>query len=260
MRRYSEHQLQQIGGSLAYFFLLSIFPLLIFLNAVLGLFGFALYDVLISIAPLIPLYVFEILDAYILSLALIDSSAYLSIGLIGTIYTASIAVNSIFHAIFRAYNQTNHRNMLVTQGLAIMFTILIGFTLTISLFLPLIGQGFFEFINQYFIVPDFIFLMWDSLRWVLTPLFIMATLALLYRVIPYTPYKQTIWPGTIFATTLWFIASTLFAFYVNQFANFSAVYGSLGAVIALLIWLFLTGVIMILGAELNDILDQMKQN
>jgi membrane protein len=258
MRRYHDHQLKQIGGSLAYFFLLSIFPLLIFLNALLGLFGFALHDVLVSISPLIPRYIFDILDAYIISLASIENSTYLSLGLIGTIYTASIAVNSIFHAIFRAYNQTNHRNVLITQGLAILFTILIGFTLTVSLFLPLIGQGFFDFVNQYFIVPEFIFIIWDSIRWILTPLLIMATLALLYRVIPYTPYKQSIWPGTIFATILWFIASTSFSIYVNSFANYSAVYGSLGAVIALLIWLFLTGVIMILGAELNDILDQLK--
>jgi membrane protein len=258
IRRYSEHHLQQIGGSLAYFFLLSIFPLLIFLNAILGLFDFALHDILVSIQPLIPHYVFDILDNYITSIASRENTTILSLGLIGTLYTASIAVNSIFHAILKAYNQTNHRSWLLTKALALMFTCLIGFTLFLSLILPLIGQGFLEFVNQYFVVPEIIFFIWNILRWSVTPLLIMTTLALLYKIIPYTPYKQSIWPGTIFATILWMITSSLFAIYVNEFSNYSAVYGSLGAVIALLVWLFLTGIIIILGAELNDILDHLE--
>jgi membrane protein len=78
----------------------------------------------------------------------------------------------------------------------------------------------------------------------------MTTLALLYKIIPYTPYKQSIWPGTIFVTILWMIASTLFTYYVNGFSRYSVVYGSFSAVIALVVWLFMTGVIIILGQNL----------
>jgi membrane protein len=258
-QRYSEHQLQQIGGSLAYFFLLSIFPLLIFLNAILGQFGFALHDVLLSIAPLIPKYVFDILEAYIVSIAGSESTTILSLGLIGTIYTASISVNSIIHAIYKAYNQTNHRSWLHTKALALAFTCLIGITLLLSLFLPLLGEGFLNFLNQYFVVPDAIFNFLNLVRWIVTPSLIVITLALLYKIIPYTPYKQSIWPGTICASVLWVIASLMFSYYVRHFSNYSAVYGSLGAVIALLVWLYLAGVIIILGAEINDVLDQMKR-
>lgn len=258
IRRYSEHHLQQVGGSLAYFFLLSLFPLLLFMNATLGLFDFALHDILVSIQPLIPHYVFDILDNYITSIASHENTTILSLGLIGTLYTASIAVNSMIYAIHKAYNQTNHRSWYLTKALSLVFTLLIGLTLFLSLILPLIGQGFLEFVNQYFVIPKSIFFIWNVLRWSVTPLLIMTTLALLYKIIPYTPYKQSIWPGTIFATILWMIASSLLPYYVNGFSRYSVVYGSIGAVIALLVWLFLTGVIIILGAELNDILDHLE--
>lgn len=259
LRRYGDHQLQQIGGSLAYFFLLAIFPLLIFLNALLGFFGFALQDVLLSIAPVIPTSAFEILDGYIQSISGSNNTTLLSFGLIGALYSASIAVTSLIHAIFRAYNQRNHRNWFATKGLAVLFTFLIGIALTASLFLPLIGQGFFDFLQQYIYIPEWIIGTWNRFRWIATPLIIMLTLALIYKIIPYTPYKQSIWPGTVFAVVGWSLASFAFSIYVNQFANYSAVYGSIGAIIAMMVWLFITGIVIILGAELNDILDQLKQ-
>jgi len=260
LRRYSDHQLKQIGSSLAYFFLLALFPLLIFLNALLGLFGFALQDILQTIGPLIPVSTFNILEGYILSLVGFDNTLLLSFGLLGTLYTASIAVTALIQSIFKAYNQKNHRSWIATQGLFIFFTLLIGIALSLSLLLPLVGQGFFDFLGQYFIIPIWVETTWHVFRWIATPFIMMTTLATMYKIIPYTPYKQSIWPGTIFAVAGWSLASFIFSSYVNQVANFSFIYGSIGAIIALMIWLFITSITIILGAELNDILDQLKIN
>lgn len=258
LQRVEQHQLNLIAGSLAYFFFLAIFPLLIFLNALLGHFGFALYDVVASLSSIIPTTISDVLNAYIDLISSNDSATLISFGLLGTLYSASIAVTSIIHAILRAYNQNNHRSWIKSKGIAIGFTLLIGLTLTLSLFLPLLGQVFLNLLNQYVQIPAWSWVVLNIVRWILTPIMIMLTLALLYKVIPYTPYKQSIWPGAVFATLIWMGASYVFSIYVNQFANYSTVYGSIGAIIALLIWFFLTGLSMILGAELNDILDQRK--
>jgi len=285
-RRFNDHQLQLTGSSLAYFFLLALFPLLILLNALLGLFGFAMNDVLISIAPLIPNSAFEILESYLLSISNYDNTVLISFGFLGTIFTTSIAVTSLMNAIYRAYDQKNHRSWLATQGLFIFFTFLIGISLIydqknhrswlatqglfifftfligisliLTLLFPLLGQGFIDFISQYVNIPQSIILIWHVFRWVATPIIMMITLAALYKIVPYTPYKQTIWPGTFFAVFGWLSMSIFLSFYINQIANFSFVYGSIGAIIALLIWLFFTGIIIILGAELNDIIDHLK--
>jgi membrane protein len=257
LRRYKDHQLELTGSSLAYFFLLALFPFLIFLNALLSFFGFAIQDILISIAPLLPNSTFEILELYLESISAYDNTVLLSFGILGTIFPASIAVTALMKAIFRAYNQKNHRSWLATQGLFVLFTLLIGISLILSLLLPMLGQGFLDFIGQYFIVPNTLSVFWHFFRWIVATLFMMGTLAAIYKVVPYTPYKQSIWPGTIFAVVSWFSISILVSFYFNQFANLSFVYGSIGAVIALMIWLYFTGIIIILGAELNDIIDHL---
>lgn len=258
MQRIKQHQLNLVAGSLAYFFFLAVFPLLIFLNALLGLFGFALHDVVASLSSIIPYTIIEVLDAYIDLISTNNNTTLMSFGLLGAWYSASIAVSSVIHAILKAYNQTNHRSWIKSKIIAIGFTGLIGVTFTLSLFLPIFGQVALHFVNQIVAIPAWIMMVWNLLRWTATPLIIIFTLALLYKIIPFTPYKQTIWPGTLFATAIWMTASYVFSIYVNQVANYSAVYGSIGAIVALLIWFFLTGLSMILGAELNDILDQRK--
>lgn len=259
-RRFNDHQIQLVGSSLAYFFLLALFPLLILLNALLGLFGFAMNDVLNSIAPLIPNSTFEILESYLLSISKFDNTLFISFGFLGTVFTTSIAVTLLINAIYRASDQKNHRNWLANQALFLFFTFLIGISLILSLLFPLLGQGFIDFVNQYINVPQPIILIWYFFRWIATPVIMMTTLAVLYKIVPHSPNKKTIWPGTFFALLGWLSMSIFLSFYINQIANFSFVYGSIGAIIALLIWLFFTGIIIILGAELNDIISHLKND
>ena len=128
--------------------------------------------------------------------------------------------------------------------------------MTSSLVLPALGRNFLTFVSRYIAISAGVIELWTNLRWILTAAIITATLALLYKVIPYTPYKkQSVWPGAVFSLIGWMVVSLLFSVYVNNYANYSLVYGPLGAVIALMMWLFFTGMIIILGAELNNILD-----
>lgn len=254
-RRYQRHRIGLIGGTLAFFFLLAIFPLLIFLNALLGTFNLPLLDLIQSLKDLIPEAALEILVGYVQSISS-TSSGLISFSLLASLYSSSIAVTSLIHSIHTAYNQHSHRNFLRTKLWSIFFTFLLGLALVTSLVLPILGRNFLLFVSKYIPLTDGVIELWTNLRWVLTASIITATLALLYKVIPYKPYKkQSIWPGAVFSLIGWMVISLLFSIYVNSYANYSIVYGPLGAVIALMMWLFFTGIIIILGAELNSILD-----
>jgi membrane protein len=259
IRRYDRHRIYLISGTLAFFFLLALFPLLIFLNALLGTFDLQLLDLIQSLQDLIPQSALDVLAAYVTSISS-TSTGLISFSLLASLYSSSIAVTSLIHSIHTAYNQQSHRHFIKTKLWAIFFTFLLGLALASSLILPILGRNFLLFISKYIPLSDGVIELWTNLRWLLTATIITATLALLYKVIPYKPYKkQSIWPGAIFSLIGWMVVSLLFSIYVNNYANYSIVYGPLGAVIALMMWLFFTGMIIILGAELNSILD-VKRN
>lgn len=255
IRRYDRHRIHLISGTLAFFFLLALFPLLIFLNALLGTFDLQLLDLIQSMEDLIPQSALDILAGYVTSISS-TSTGLISFSLLATLYSASIAVTSLIHSIHTAYNQQSHRHFVTTKLWSIFFTFLLGIALASSLILPILGKNFLLFVSNYIPLSQGVIELWANLRWLLTASIITATLALLYKVIPYKPYKkQSIWPGAVFSLIGWMVVSLLFSIYVNNYANYSIVYGPLGAVIALMIWLFITGMIIILGAELNSILD-----
>jgi len=103
-------------------------------------------------------------------------------------------------------------------------------------------------------IPEALDIVFNIVRWVVAIIVMAAVLAGLYRVAPnkHYPFKHVI-PGAIFATVVWQLISLGFSFYVSNFGNYSATYGSIGGVIVLMLWLFLTGLALVLGGEINAI-------
>lgn len=258
LNRYKEHQIRHISGSLAYFFTLAIFPLLIFIQSVLGLFNVGLSGFLETLQQVVPDSVYQLLQSYIQSIAG-NNIGLLSFGLVSAIYAASIAVNSIMNAILLSRNQVNQRKWHINKLLAIMFTILIGISLSLFLIVPVLGSFIQEAIKMY--IPDFLplFDLISTLSWVISAAAMISTLALLYKIIPAKSDSLTIWPGAFFALIGWIVGSLGFGFYVSNFANYST-YGFFGSIMVFLLWLYITGLMIILGAELNDSIDQYKKH
>jgi membrane protein len=258
LTRYKEHQVFHISGSLAYFFTLAIFPLFIFIQALLGLFNVGLVGFLGTLQQVVPTSVYDLLQSYIQSISG-NNIGLLSFGLISALYAASIAVNSIMNAVLLSRNQTNKRKWHINKLLAIMFTIMIGASLSLFLIIPVLGSLLQSFLSQY--LPEFLpmFDLLSTLSWLISAVAIISTLALLYKIVPQKTEKLTIWPGAFFALIGWIIGSLGFAFYVNNFANYST-YGFFGSIMVFLLWLYITGLMIILGAELNDSIDQYKDH
>lgn len=257
-QRFHQHQLRQLGGSLAFFFLLALFPLLISMQALLGLFGVNILELSEFVEPFMPELAFNVLLNYIQSISG-ERYTLLSIGFLSAIFSASIAVSSLMTAILNAYTQPNRRTWIVNKAISMLFTLMIGISMVLFLVLPVLGNWISRFISVYLPITSTIISTINSFGWVLSVVSLTLTIAMLYKIVPYTPYKQSIWPGTIFAVVGWALSSAGLAYYINNFANY-AVYGLFGAVIALLLWLYLTGIMIVLGAELNDIIDDEKKS
>ena len=154
-----------------------------------------------------------------------------------------------------AYSTENKRNFFTKKSVSIFFTLLLGLSIAVSLIIPALGKNVAFFIADFLRISKYLVLVWVYIRWLLVFFILFITIALLYHIVPYVnqPFKNSL-PGTFFAVIGWLLVSYAFGIYVNNFANYTAVYGSIGAVIALMFWLYLTGIILVIGGEINDIL------
>ena len=255
LKRFSQDNISQTGGQLAYFFLLSIFPFLIFLNALLGYLNIPIETITDQLARIAPTDVLELLEGYLTSVVLSRNTGLLSLGLITSVYSASKAVDSLVIALNTAYRVKKDRSFIKKKLISLVFTVLLAVTIAIALFLPALGRNIMEPVADFLGISEFFVNVWVYVRWVIVIAALFIAISLLYHIVPYVklPFKKSI-PGTIFATIAWAVISIGFGIYVNNFGNYSAVYGSLGAVIALMFWLYLTGIVLVLGGELNYIL------
>lgn len=108
------------------------------------------------------------------------------------------------------------------------------------------------------ILTDGFIELWSTLRFVFLGCIVFLALAVLYGLAQETRSVHYVWPGVLFSLTAWMILSLLFSLYVENAANYSVIYGSIGAIIVLLLWLYLSATMMIMGAEFNSVLMEMK--
>ncbi|GAA0450438.1 YihY/virulence factor BrkB family protein [Alkalibacillus silvisoli] len=257
--RFSADEVPQLAASLSYFFLLSLLPFMIFLLTLVGF------------MPINQEQVFQMVDTYFPPDAIglvrdnIDhlmdqrNGGLLSLGLIGTIWSASIGVNGLIRAFNRAYEIEEIRSGFVIRGIAIGLTILMVLVIAVALVLPVFGRLIGEFIFSFFGVTEQFLSIWESMRWAVSAFVMIFVLTILYILAP--SRKITLVhaiPGAIIATVGWQVISLGFSFYVENFGQYSATYGSLAGVIVLMIWLFLSGMMIIIGGEINAILNKYK--
>ncbi|WP_020433810.1 YihY/virulence factor BrkB family protein, partial [Paenibacillus riograndensis] len=179
----------------------------------------------------------------------------LSFGMLGTLWAASKGINAIIKGLNRAYDIEESRVFWKIRGIAFLATLFIGLVVLLSILLLVLGTWLK---TQVFLLIDLPYgfqKIWDLLQYAV-PLFVMfLVFTLLYWIAPSRRLTlKEVMPGAMFATLGWIITSILFSVYVNQFSNFTETYGSLGGVMILLIWLYISSIIILAGGEINAIL------
>jgi membrane protein len=244
-----------IAGGVAYSWFLALFPGLIAAVMIYGLVTdpAQVQQQIDSISEGLPQSAQELLSEQMTSIASTSSSS-LSIGLIVSIalalWSASAGMAGLVEAINIAYDEEEGRNFFVKRGLALLLTlglivflaISLGLVAVLPVLLGSLGLGAAAEIAA------------QVVSYVLLALVMMIALALVYRVGPDRDAPRLSWvsQGAVTATILWVIASVGFSFYVDNFGSYGETYGSLAGVIVLLLWLWLTALVVLLGAELNS--------
>ncbi|MBY0122935.1 YihY/virulence factor BrkB family protein [Bacillus sp. S/N-304-OC-R1] len=258
-RRVVEDDLFGLAAQLAYFFLLSLFPLLLFVISLLPYLPITQEDIIGVIRDFAPKETIQLIETNLNELTN-KNVKLLSFGIIATIWSASNGINAIVRAFNKAYEVKESRSFIVARGMAILFTFAMIFVFIVALLLPVFGKIIGSYLFAKLGLSDEFMTIWNTLRWLLSSIILFIVFTGIYWIAPNTKLKCiTVVPGAIFATVGWELSSLAFSFYVTNFGNYSATYGSIGAIIVLMFWFYMTGIIIILGGEINAVYSKYKK-
>ncbi|WP_226035371.1 YihY/virulence factor BrkB family protein [Aquibacillus saliphilus] len=255
LKRMMDDDVFGLSAQLAYFFLLSLFPFMIFLVTLLGYLPLPEIDVMNFIGSYAPAETVNLISENVDKIVSERNGGLLSIGIIGTLWSASNGINAIMRAFNAAYNVEENRSFIVSRLIAIVLTIAMLFVIIIAFLLPIFGEAIGVYLFSFFGLSDDFLQTWNTLRWVISSVVFFTVLLALYILAPNKKvHIKDVAIGAIFATICWQLVSLLFSHYVNTIGNYSATYGSLGGVIILMIWFYISGIIIITGGEINALL------
>lgn len=251
-----EDEVTAIGAQLTYYLILSIFPFLIFFLNIIGHMTIEQEYLLDDLLIMLPIETERLINQIINEIAATSSDTLLSLSILAALWTGSLGISAIIRAINKAYNIERPRNYIRLKIISIIFTIALVILLLIVLLTLVFGEVLGNMIFSYIGATDVFVEAWEFLRKAIPLISMIIIFALLYKY-SLSPNRRIkikfvhTLPGAIFTTVGWIIASNIFSYYVNNFANYARTYGSLAGVIVLLVWLYITSIMIVLGGEIN---------
>lgn len=252
-RSYANHACSTHAAALAFYFLLSLFPFLILVASIMAYLPFPhLFDrILRLLSQVAPQDATVVIDKVVHD-TIRTNRAIFSAGLIGTLWAASGAFNALTGGLNIAYGVPETRPIWKRRINAMLMTCVAGTMIIVAMTAIIVGPMFGYWLSiQVGVKPVFAFI-WPLLRWWVVLGFAIASIELLYFIGPNVRQRflrQV--PGAIFAVVAWILTSTLLGLYVRSYGHYNKMYGTLGAVIILLLWLYLSASAVLAGAELN---------
>ncbi|WP_203248610.1 YihY/virulence factor BrkB family protein [Sporosarcina beigongshangi] len=244
-----------LASQMAFFFLLSMFPLLIFLITLLPFLNIDAAQIFLYIREYAPSSVAMLIENTLAEVLTNRNGGLLSVGALATIWSASKGMNTLTRALNLSYETAETRSFILTRAMSFVFTVLLIVTLLIALVLPVFGQQIGIIAFSVWGLEEGFLAIWKSLRWSIPPILILIVFVTIYWLVPNVKLRwKSVLPGALFATLGWICTSLLFTFYVENFDSYSNTYGSIGAIIVLMIWLYFSGIILMLGGQLNAVM------
>ena len=249
-----QNHTMQMAAALSYFFVLSLFPALIFLSAIVAylpvpdLFNQALG----LMARFLPADTMGLVRRVLADVVSPNKGTFLSFGILGTLWAASGGFAAAIEALNVAYEVKDDRPFWKTRPLAVGLAFITGALMLVALSVMIVGPRFGEWLADKVHLSNLFILLWPLIHWTIAVGFTILAVEVLYFIAPNVKQRFTATlPGAILAVSCWIALSYLLGIYFRHFSNFNKTYGTLGAAIALMIWLYWTGFAMLAGAELN---------
>jgi membrane protein len=253
-----------LAAQLAYYLILALFPFILVLVSLMGTFGSPelASEVLSYFRQVVPEQAYEIIKTFTANIisGRAEAPGLVSFGILFTIWAASGAFAALINALNRAYDVQETRPFWKVRGIAILMTLGLSVLILVGVLLLVVGEPIGETVANIFGLGNVFLLVWDIVRWPVALFFMVFTVALLYYFAPDVdqPFRW-ITPGGLIGVVLWVLASLAFNFYVSNFGSYNKTYGSIGAVIVLLLYLYISSLTILFGATLNATLVRMKE-
>jgi membrane protein len=252
-----------MAAQIAFYAMLGLFPFLIFLLSMISMFplGESLQPILLEeLNSQMPPEAAQYVTNVVIGILPEANQGLLSFGLLAGLWGASMAIGALITTINRAYNIRPRRNIVTQKILSIVLVLTLSALWLLAMLIILTGPQITQQIFQWMGIASETNFFWTSIRLPMAFLLNLTALAILYYIAPEAKQKfRWIMPGALTATVLWFLASGGFRIFLRNFGQYNKTYGSLAVVVILLVWLWISGLIFLLGAEVNALMKRMEE-
>ena len=247
------------AAQLGFYFLLALFPALLCITALIGFLPIEsmLPELMAYFKTVLPSDSMPLIEKYVEQVVAGSGAGILSLSFLGAFWAVSTGMAAIIDTLNGVYNVDDSRSIWKARGIAIILTI--GVTVFVILSLSLILGG--AYLSQWIassIGSGVIFTtVWAIIQWPLVIAFMLVAVSMIYYMAPNVAHSwRVITPGSGVAVTLWMLSSLGFKYYVENFGTYNIAYGSLAGIIVLMLWLYISGLVLLIGGEVDAVLEK----
>ncbi len=261
IRRYYLHDVARDSAALTYYLLFAIFPLLIFVSTLLGVLELDIASITAVLAPILPSDVVDIIRTYLEYVAANQSRQLLWFSLVFSIWFPMRSTGCLMHSLRKAFGRSAPENILLGQLRTLLFTIWMIFVIGLTLALVVVGRRALYFLSGFLPLSETFISVWGYLRFIILGLVMAISLGILYQLAlgQRRPLREVL-PGVGSSLAAWLLLSMAFSYYVENMARYAQLYGSIATIVVVLLWLYMSGQVLILGAELSASLIHRKKH
>lgn len=252
MDRYYAHDVARDSAALTYYLLFAIFPLLVFFSTLVGLMHLDIEGLLDSMSRILPEQVLGIVGSYLEYVSTSPSRQLLVFSLIFSIWFPMRSTSCLMHSVRKAYGMPQPPSLVGGTLRNLAFTLWLIVTIAASIVLTTVGRRALKFVSGLVRIPAGFIDLWGTLRFValgVIMLLVLVPLNMLARG-NRCPLREVV-PGVLLSMVAWLALSAAFSYYVENVAHYSELYGSIATIVVVLLWLYMTGQVLIMGAEYN---------
>ena len=238
------------ANDMTYKIFFSIFPFAIFLMSIVGFLKLDANLLTEQISSALPYSLGEPVNFFIREISNVRSATIFSFSLIAAVYSASLGFKTTMRSINKSYGHKDTRKFFVKIPISIALVLIFTVIIIVSFGLLIFGNNIFSLIK----LSENIMWLFNILRYIISIIIMFISVILINKLALYKNKKisvKSLFPGTAFTVFLWVIISWGFNIYIDNFANYSAIYGSIAAVIILMLWLNIMCIVLLLGSEIN---------
>ena len=255
--RMVESEIGNTSVVVAYYLLLSLFPLLIAVGNILPYLRINPNTVLPYIAEAIPASIYHDLEPAIKSLLTQRSGSLLSLSAVAALWSASKSINALQIAMNKAFGVEDRQNFIVMRIMSLVVLLLLLAAVVGVVVIMGLGQTILHVLQPIFHFSTKYIDTFQTLKWPVTALILLVIMFLIYRLIPNAKLSfRSVFPGAVFATVGWMLLSQVFGLYMHYFSSKIAGYQIIGSFVVLMLWLNFAATIIILGAIINAIVEE----